>query len=217
MPVLGKVVEKRKVFKRWDDTPRPKDDKRKRPKLQFACDECGTVFTVTESAAEGRRFCSAECAIADKTVPLGVRFNSRWEYMPSGCWEWRGRMNEDGYGTIRDEEGKNVLAHRVSYTLFKGEMPEGMLACHTCRGNRKCVNPAHLYAGSHADNMRDLAIDNTSSFSKTEWAQRREMAERFLKGQDAEVVAKDFGVTGKTVRFWAKRFKENDRVPHASS
>ena len=212
MPIIGKHEEKRPVFKRWDDTPRPKkNDKRKRPKVKFACDECGKVFIVTENEAKDRRFCSATCAADAVDIPLGVRFNSRWKESATGCWEWQGRTNADGYGTIRDGE-RNALAHRVGYTLYKGEMPKGLLACHKC-GNRLCVNPGHLYAGTHEDNMRDLAIDNTSSFSKTEWAERKEMVDRVENGEDVDSVAAYFKVSVKTVRFWQKRFRDGDRVP----
>jgi len=211
MPVIGKVKVVKPFIKRLDERPRPKLDKRKRPKVYFACDECGDVFTVSEAEAKDRRFCSKECADVDKQIPLSVRFNTKWELVPSGCWEWRGRLNEYGYGTIRDGE-KNALAHRVSLQLFKGGIPEGMLACHKC-GVRLCVNPAHLYAGTHADNMKDLAIDNTSSFSKTSWDQRREMVSRLNSGEPVDAVALAYGVSSKTVRFWEKRFLLQDRVP----
>lgn len=214
MPVVRKVVEHKKVFKRWDPTPRPKKDKRKSPKLVFACDECGVEFILTEAEAEKRRFCSKACADADKTVDIAVRFSTKWEAVPSGCWEWRGRLNDDGYGTL-GEGGKNVLAHRLSIRLFRGELPEGSLACHRC-GVRKCVNPAHLYAGSHTDNMRDLALDNTSSLSRTSWAQRKEMVDRANAGEPIETVASAYSVSTKTVRFWMKRFSENDRVPETN-
>ena len=57
------------------------------------------------------------------------------------CWEWQGYVNNQGYGVINVD--KPILAHRMSYTAFVGEIPEGKVLDHICR-NRKCVNPAHL-------------------------------------------------------------------------
>ena len=51
--------------------------------------------------------------------------------------------------------GKMYPSHRASYILFIGDVPDGLLACHKCN-NGMCVNPSHLYIGTHNDNMRDL-------------------------------------------------------------
>ncbi len=66
------------------------------------------------------------------------------------CWEWIGAIIPQGYGTIGNR--KTVLAHRFSYELLVGGIPEGLTIDHLCR-NRRCVNPEHLEAVTLRDNL----------------------------------------------------------------
>lgn len=73
------------------------------------------------------------------------------------CWLWLKR-EEDGYGSFRPgssvRKTKRFKAHRFAWTITFGEISDGVLVCHKC-DNPLCVNPAHLFLGSHLDNIRD--------------------------------------------------------------
>ena len=80
------------------------------------------------------------------------RFAAKYAVSETGCWEWTSTLNNKGYGRFYDGK-RSVYAHRWSYERWVGPIPERMDIDHLCR-NTRCVNPAHLEAVSHAENIR---------------------------------------------------------------
>ena len=84
---------------------------------------------------------------------VAERFWSKVKKQPNGCWEWQAAKTRLGYGRFAPE-GTTVKAHRVSFELCKGPIPDGMHVMHSC-DNPPCVNPEHLSLGSNQDNVND--------------------------------------------------------------
>jgi hypothetical protein len=102
--------------------------------------------------------------LSSRALALGLTEKSREHFesrcfpiTESGCWIWMGAIKKakPGYGWVRSK-GKSWAAHRLSWTLHRGPIPAARHVLHRC-DIPLCVNPDHLFLGTAADNMRDMA------------------------------------------------------------
>lgn len=123
----------------------------------------------------------------------------------SGCWLWQGMVRPDGYGAAR-HNGKEHGAHRVAWMLFRGKIRTGIVVCHKC-DVRACVNPEHLFLGTAAENVRDMAEKGRCPRGEKHGSARltAEQVTR-IKTMLAEdrmymtEIAREFGVSPTTIR-----------------
>jgi hypothetical protein len=111
------------------------------------------------------------------------------------CWMWEACVSSNGYGSFKLYPKKpSIGAHVASYILYKGDIPNGMIVCHSC-DNKFCVNPNHLSLGSHQDNSRDMFAKN-----RNPWSSRPRTHCR--RGHDFSIVGVKYGVkkNGKSYR-----------------
>ena len=135
-----------------------------------------------------------------------ARFWSKVERSGSGeCWEWAAAKSR-GYGVI-GVSGKVLKACRVSYELANGPIPagdghHGLCVCHRC-DNPGCVNPAHLFLGTHRENMSDMRAKGRASRAprnvRLTAESRRQAAVLAAQGLSHEEIGKRLGVHQTTV------------------
>ena len=184
--------------------------------IDRTCQHCGKHFSVKPVAVKrgGGKYCSIPCYAADRKRDMVDRF---WEKVdksagPDGCWIWT-RSMKDGYGKI-GLPGKNggwASAHRYSWELAHGPIQRGMLVCHKC-DNPKCVNPAHLFLGTPADNLRDMYQKGRQP-DYSDGSRRGERNGRAKLTEETVIAIRKAVANGETYKDVACRYGiSNDRV-----
>lgn len=143
-------------------------------KLKRKCQVCKNIFLVKPSRIKdgGGKQCSRKCTSISTRHRLSIdpiqRFFSKIsnEQHPDGCWIWEDSLNPGGYGKLK-VDGKMVSAHRYSYILHSGLIPDGICVLHKC-DRPCCVNPDHLFLGTHQENMDDKIKKGRSNSVKGE-------------------------------------------------
>jgi len=83
------------------------------------------------------------------------------------CWNWKAFKNKQGYGKMGVGAGHCVNAHRFSWVIHVGKIPEGLFVCHKC-DNTSCVNPKHLFIGTRQDNINDMVLKKRAKHFATQ-------------------------------------------------
>lgn len=140
------------------------------------------------------------------------RFKMQYRILASGCWEWVGGKDQDGYGSFRGEHlGQRFMrAHRWSFAYHNNTaIPAGMHVCHKC-DNPSCVNPEHLWLGTGLQNQQDKWSKGRGGMLRGELAPRAVLTEKqvieiLADPRASSRIAADYGVAAGTVTSIKKR------------
>jgi hypothetical protein len=137
----------------------------------------------------------------------------------SGCWLWMGQISNSGYGRFSVGNRIQVQAHRFSWELHNGKIPEGLFACHKC-DVRCCVNPEHLFIGTQSDNLNDMVQKGRDNPARGERSARARLTEAQaqairLDPRRLRIIAEEYGIHKSWI--WAIKHGEGWKHSHADN
>lgn len=168
------------------------------------CTECGRAFWRKCAAGQWARtrYCSIACSENQHKKTAEARIEDGSIPEPnSGCWLWLGTLCKNGYAQTTIGRSKSMRVNRLSFETHKGRIPSGKIICHTC-DVRSCVNPSHLYAGTHANNSSDAVTrGRTLKGSKNHQAKLRFADIPTIRAdpRQHDDIAADYGVARTTI------------------
>lgn len=178
---------------------------------EWKCPICQKKFKSKKS--QNRTYCSRACKSIAFTSSL-ESFYQKVEKTKS-CWIWIGTRLKSGYGQLRVGKRKRMRAHRFIWEKTFGQIPNGLCVCHKC-DNPSCVNPIHLFLGTHQDNRDDCCAKGRQASgdrsglrlhperaprgernanSKIKAADVIEIRKQFSEGNTQQSIADRFGIT----------------------
>ncbi len=138
------------------------DKKNNARKYYWKCQcDCGNLVSQRSDALKSGRKKSCGCIQSPNEEDYREKLKNRllkYSKKIGDCWEYKKRINPNGYGLIKTRYG-NKNASRAAWMAWKGEITKGLFVLHKC-DNRLCINPDHLFLGTHQDNMNDMMQKN---------------------------------------------------------
>lgn len=137
------------------------------------------------------------------------------------CWNWKGGKDSHGYGEFYYNKAMTIVqVHRLSWIVNNGDIPDGLYVLHSC-DNPACVNPKHLFLGTHQDNMKDKVHKGRQSTgedcynAKLTYEKVKELRDEYINGVRIEELSMKYGISTSGICdvVHNKRWKDNNYKP----